>query len=121
MMETYGKKSLKDNLKDYFISTSFTKKDSQFSYGHTYEIKSGLLLGFGVDKALFILSKGLSSFVPFSFTVWLRNKFKITLIRESEVKNLSLFKKQTKVTLKQSKVQETIKKIKTQIKKWKIL
>ena len=31
MMETYGKKSLKDNLKSYFVSTSYIKKDSNFS------------------------------------------------------------------------------------------
>lgn len=119
MMETYGKKSFKDNLKSYFVSTSYIKKDSNFSYGIVYEIPTGFIGGLTIDKTLFYLSKGLSSFVPFSFAVWLRNKFKITLIRENNIKNMSLFKKQTKITLRRSKLHQTIKKIKTQIKKWK--
>ena len=68
MMKTYGHKTfiskLRENLNTDKIKFSCRKRTFYKQYGRVIPVSVGLLIGFAIDKALFILTKGISLVIP---------------------------------------------------------
>lgn len=68
------------------------KRNNTFKrYGKAIKLSLGLIIGLGIDKALFIVTKGLSIFIP-PFAVMLMNKGLVLKEIRFE-KDLGLFNK----------------------------